>query len=252
MSRASSTVAISIATSLVTSSLMFLGLQFWLVPHLKREPKKPKKVVVEVPKVIGLRPDDAKIILKQKGLLLTVIKQSPHATIKAGLIHAQNPLPSSVLRKGETVRVETSSGIPKIAVPLVVGKPVILGRSELKQKGLNTAVTYRVDSAAKPGQILSQTPAPGREVMKATVVNLVVAKASGLVEIPSWKKMRIHSRKAFAETLKGLHLELGKVRYTDSSDRPNGWIYKSTPKSGEKVKPGTKVDFLVQRADDDD
>ena len=251
MSRASSTVAISIATSLITSSLMFLGLQFWLVPHLKKEPPKQEKPV-EVPKVIGLRPDHAKIILKNKGLLLTVSKRTPHKTIKEGLIHGQVPLPGSLMKRGETVKVETSAGIPKIAVPLVVGKSLTEGEALLKGKGLNVAVTHREDAASKPGQILSQNPPPGKQIIKDSIVNLVVAKGSGMVEVPDFSKQRLRNKKKFAEELKKLNLELGKVRYVDSSDSPNGYIYSTKPKKGEKVKPGTKIDFVVQYADDDE
>lgn len=251
MSRASSTVAISIATSLITSSLMFLGLQFWLVPHLKQgENKKPKPV--EVPKVLGLRPEDAKIILKNKGLLLTVYKKSPDKTVKAGLIHAQIPLPGSLLKKGQTVKVETSSGIPKIVVPLVVGKPLAVGQSILKTAGLNVAVTQREDAASKPGQILSQNPPPGKKIIKDSVVNLVVAKGPSMVEVPNFRGKRIRSKKKWAEELKKLNLELGKVHYTDSSDRPNGYIYSHKPKKGEKVKVGTKIDFVAQYTNDDE
>jgi eukaryotic-like serine/threonine-protein kinase len=250
MSRASSTIAISIATSLITSSLMFLGLQFWLVPQLKQG--KKKTTTVEVPKIVGLRTDDAKIILENKGLLLTVSKTSPHPTIKAGLIHSQIPLAGSLLKKDQTVSVETSSGIPMIPITLVVGKTLIEGRQLISSKGLLVVVKYREDSVSKPGQILSQDPPPGKGVLKGSVVNLVVAKASGLIEVPDFKKVRLRSKKKMAKELKLLKLELGKVRFTDQSDRSNGYIYSHKPKKGEKVPAGTKIDFVVQYAEDDD
>jgi len=250
MSRASSTVAISIATSLITSSLMFLGLQFWLVPHLKSTKGPKEEKPVEVPRVVGLRPDDAKIILKNKGLLFLVTRTSPHKTIKEGLIHSQKPLPGSLLHRGQTVNVETSSGIPKISVPLVVGKTLTDGQTVLAGMGLTVAVTHREDAASKPGQILSQNPPPGKQVIKDSVVNLIVAKGSSEVEIPDLTKLRFRSKKQMTEELKKLNLELGKVHYTDSSDSSNGTIYSHKPKKGEKVKPGTKVDFVVQYAED--
>ncbi|MBU1241276.1 PASTA domain-containing protein [Myxococcota bacterium] len=250
MSRASSTVAISIATSLITSSLMFLGLQFWLVPHLNKSNAPKVEKPVEVPKVVGLRPDDARIILKNNGLLITVYKTSPHKTVKEGLIHAQVPLPGSLLRPGSTVKVETSSGIPKIAVPLVVGKTLTDGQTILAGMGLTVAVTHREDAASKPGQILSQNPPPGKQVIKDSVVNLIVAKGNSMVEVPNLTKLRFKSKKQMTEELKKLNLELGKVHYTDSSDSSNGTIYSHKPKKGEKVAPGTKVDFVVQYSED--
>jgi eukaryotic-like serine/threonine-protein kinase len=249
MSKASSTIAISFATSLITSSIIFIGLQFFLVPKLKKEPKKKVDVTVEVPKVIGILPEDAKGRLKLKGLLLSVSNKSPHAKIAKGLIHTQQPFAGSVLKKGSTVTVIISSGIPKVKIPLVVGKIFTTENAALLKLGFKVSATYREDSTAKPGQILSQNPAPGKEVSPGSSISMVVAKASSMVELPKWKG-KVMNKKKLKKEVEALGLVLGKVRYRDSSDVRNNYIYKMNPKGGEKVKPGSKVDFTLHYTED--
>ncbi|MBN2725658.1 MAG: PASTA domain-containing protein [Deltaproteobacteria bacterium] len=248
MSRTSSTVAISITTSLITSAVMFLALQFWLVPLLEKG-KKTEEKTTEVPKIIGLSPDQAQTILKEKGLLLNLSKKSSHPTILAGLIHHQDPLPKSILKKGTAVSVEVSNGPPKISVPLVVGKNLTEAQSVIIKLGLAVNVTYREDSESKANQILSQDPPPGREVEKSTQMKLVVSKKKSEVEIPAYRG-KIYSKKKMTEELEKLGLKLGKVNSMDTSDRPNGYIYSTKPKKGEKVAPGTEVNFNIQYSDD--
>lgn len=249
MSRTSNTIAVSVTTSIITSSIIFLVLQFWLVPYLEKSKKPAAPATTEVPKVIGLSPDQAQTILKEKGLLLSLSKKSPHALILPGLIHSQDPLPQSILKKGATVSVEVSSGPPKIIVPMVVGKNLTEAQAVITRLGLTINVTYREDKDSKSEQILSQDPPPGKEVEKSTQIKLVVAKKKSEIEVPEFKG-KVLVKKKMEEELTKLGLKLGKVKSMDTADRPNGYIYSTKPKGGEKVAPGTAIDFTVQFSDD--
>ena len=252
MSRNASVIALSVATSLITSALTFVGLQLWLVPHLKtgkNEATQETPSAVEVPRLLGLRPDDAKIILKEKNLLLSLARTTPHPTVVAGLIHTQMPLAGSMIVSGQSVVVEVSSGPPPAAVPLVVGKNAAMGRQELEKLGLVVQIKPREDKNAPPDQILSQSIEPGQNVTSGATIELVVSQAVSQATLPDYKG-KSFNKKAITEELEKLGLTLGKVRYMDVSDRPNGYIYATVPEGGTVVAPGTAVDFRVQYIDD--
>ncbi len=253
MSRTSSVIALSITTSLITSSLTFLALQLWMVPKMgssrKTVEEPPKPAAVEVPKVTGLRPDDAKIILRERDLLLTLAKTNAHPTVAAGLIHTQMPLAGSLIVPGESVVVEVSSGPPPAAVPLVVGRNINAGRMELEKLGLTVSVKTREDKSSAADQILSQSIEPGLPAPAGGTIELVVAVAPVALAVPDYRG-KYFRRKEIAEELEKLGLTVGRVRYTDRSDRPNGFIYSTSPEAGTQVQSGTAVDFTVQAAED--
>jgi beta-lactam-binding protein with PASTA domain len=239
MSRNSSVIALSVTVSLITSALTFVALQIWLVPHLKTgktEVKPEAPAPVEVPRLLGLRPDDAKIILKEKNLLLSLAKTAPHPTVAVGLIHTQAPLAGSMIVSGQSIVVEVSAGPPPAAVPLVVGKNVAAGRSELEKLGLVVQVKPREDKNATPDQILSQNIEPGQAVTAGATIELVVAQAASASVVPDYKG-RNFNKKDITEELEKLGLKLGKVRYVDVSDQRNGYIYNTTPEDGGRL-PG--------------
>ena len=248
MSRNSSIIALSVTTSLITSALTFVALQILLVPHMRTNkpaaaPEAP--AAVEVPRLLGLRPDDAKIILKEKNLLLSLARTTPHATVAAGLIHSQMPLAGSMIVPGQSIVVEVSAGPPPAAVPLVVGKNVAAGRAELEKLGLVVQVKPREDKNAAPDQILSQNIEPGQAVTAGAVIELVVSSAATELVVPDYKGKNF-SKKTITEELEKLGLTLGRVNFVDVSDARNGFIYGTTPEGGKPVKPGTAIDFRVQ------
>lgn len=253
MSRTSSVIALSVTTSLITSALTFVALQILLVPHLK--PSRPEAKVseapgpVEVPRVLGLRPDDAKIILKEKNLLLSLSKTTPHPSVAAGLIHAQTPLAGSMIDVGQPIVVEVSSGPPPAAVPLVVGKNAAAARAELEKIGLVVQVKPREDRNATPDTILSQGIEPGQTATPGAAIELVVAQAPATPTVPDYKGKNFN-KKEVTEELEKLGLKLGRVRYVDVSDQRNGYIYGTTPEGGKQVDPGSAVDFRVQYIED--
>jgi len=253
MSRTSSVIALSVTTSLITSALTFVALQIWLVPHLKSSGPEPKvaeaPAPVEVPRLLGLRPDDAKIILKEKNLLLSLAKTTPHPTVAAGLIHTQVPLAGSLIVTGQSVVVEVSSGPPPAAVPLVVGKSVTVGRAELEKLGLVVQVKPREDRNATPDTILSQNIEPGQTATAGVAIELVVAQAAATPTVPDYKGKQFN-KKDLTEELEKLGLKLGKVSYVDVSDARNGYIYGTKPEGGKQVDPGTAIDFRVQYVDE--
>jgi beta-lactam-binding protein with PASTA domain len=242
MSKTSGTIAVSITTSLITSSIIFLVLQFFVVPNLgKKEEIKP----MEVPSVVGLKPENAKMVLKQKNFLMTVNSHVPHKVHTKGIIAQQEPLPGSMLKNGETVKVMISSGMPKVEVPALVGKMVEDVTPSLKSKKFEITTEQRIDENGKEGQILSQKPAPGKKVDSGTTIQLVVAQTPDTIKVPDFTK-KILNKKKWEKKLKELGLKLGKVRYADRADVSNGFIFSHKPKAGEEVDKGTAVEFVVQ------
>ncbi len=245
-SRVGTTIAVSFATSLVTSAAVFAVLQLVVAPKLNR-PKTPG--TTQVPNVIGLKPSDATTILQQKHLLLKVVERSPNPKVRAGLIHSQEPLAGSVVRSGEYVLVKVSTGIPREKVPQVVGMTFQAAKTALEAKGFKVSGRGVERQDVPAHQVLSQKPAAGQNVVKGSVVELTFANPPSLVEIPKFKG-QYFKRKKIEEELTKLGLKLGRVRRVDRADTGEGYIYSTKPDSGEKVAPGTEVNFVIQHYED--
>src|SRR5260370_38190155 len=85
--------------------------------------------IVEVPSVIGLRPDQARGLLESRGLLLLLDQEREDARVEPGKICQQTPLEGSRTQPGEAVD-------PSIvrAVETVAGAPLV-GRRRTKPHG---------------------------------------------------------------------------------------------------------------------
>jgi eukaryotic-like serine/threonine-protein kinase len=134
-----------------------------------------------------------------------------------------------------------------VDVPQMVGSTVDTARSALDQSGLLLVVAEdRDDTAAPPGQILSQRPLPGSKLRSGESVNVVVARAPTVVKVPGVVGLLL----AEART------RLEKARLTVSSvvEQPHptlgvGMVIAQTL-DGAEVRAGTGVELKVSKGAD--
>jgi serine/threonine-protein kinase len=134
-----------------------------------------------------------------------------------------------------------------VDVPQMVGSTVDTARVALDQSGLLLVVAEdRDDTAAPPGQILSQRPLPGSKLRSGESVSVVVARAPTVVKVPGVVGLLL----AEART------RLEKARLTVSSvvEQPHptlgvGMVIAQTL-DGAEVRAGTGVELKVSKGAD--
>ena len=76
---------------------------------------------------------------------------------------------------GSPVAVTVSSGL--VTVPTLVGLSEAQARSDLAQAGFDAQVVEQEDALASPGVVLAQSPQPGSQLSRGSIVTITVAVA---------------------------------------------------------------------------
>ncbi|MEM9562075.1 MAG: PASTA domain-containing protein [Actinomycetota bacterium] len=127
-----------------------------------------------VPDVVGQPEAAALQVLDGFGFVGSVVRQTS-ATVPAGRVINTWPAAGTVRTEGTRISVRVSAGAPaprRVTVPNVVGEPVSVATSTLRNAGLQ--VTVRESGTGDPGFVRSQSPRAGSRVDEGTRVTLTV------------------------------------------------------------------------------
>jgi eukaryotic-like serine/threonine-protein kinase len=128
---------------------------------------------VAVPRVVGLKEEEAVVRLAQVGLRpKEVYKPTPQPK---GVVVSQKPAEAKQVAKGGQVTIVIDAGAPKVAVPDVTGNSLSEAQAALDKLGLDSAVT-QVTSEEPSGTVVDEAPKAGAKLAKGSVVALSVAK----------------------------------------------------------------------------
>lgn len=148
----------------------------------------------DVPDVIGLTLNDAKIKINKNELNVTdPIQERSSNDYPAGVVLDQDPKSGSKLSKGSGVRLFVSKGPQPVSrqVPSLIGLTVDSARAELNKIKLkldpNAGRATSADYYA--GQIISQSPAKGTEVQEGSIVQVILSNGPG----PSRRVARVEA-----------------------------------------------------------
>jgi serine/threonine-protein kinase len=183
----------AVVASIVTTAALFFGLraldQRGLLPGGAKPVEAPPPVSaaaapgpapaagpVDVPSVIGMHTEQARELLRGRGLLLTFSIELEDPLYPAGTIAAQTPLPGSQLPKGAAVEAVISrGGPPPKPIPKLTGLRLRAAKELLEQQGFKLGkVRYGSDDDRSPGVVLDQKPAAATSELPGTVVDLTV------------------------------------------------------------------------------
>jgi len=141
------------------------------------------------------------------------------------------------------VDIEVSLGPAPVAVPDVVGLTRAAAEAALTGAGLTLgAVTESYSDTVPAGDVMSQTPAAGTEVLPGAAVALEVSLGPAPVAVPNVVGL---TRAAAEAALTGAGLTLGVVTESYSATVPAGDVMSQTPVAGTEVFPGAAVDIEV-------
>lgn len=203
----------------------------------------PGTVPVEVPSLLGLRPEQARELLKGRDLLLAFSVERNSAEHAAGTIAGQSPLAASQVPKGSVVQAVLSRGMKQVPVPKFAGQKAEDAIKQLAASGLAAGPQKTVASDAVPAGIVVETEPPAGTVLAAKgTVTLIVSSGAAAKPVPKVTGLRL---RAARELLEQQEFKVGKLRYGSDEDRSAGVVLDQKPAPPAMAASGTVVDLTV-------
>ena len=131
----------------------------------------------------------------------------------------------------------------KVVVPSLAGLTVKEATSSLKDLGLSLDVANEEFSEDIPdGKIISSDPAGGGRVSPNGTVAVTISKGKERYSMPNLQGLK---QDVAEQQLKENKLVLGEVKEEFSNEFPKGFIMRSEPIAGERVKRDSQVNIVI-------
>lgn len=127
----------------------------------------------KVPKVIGMKQDEAVKALEDAKLKVEVVEE-PSKKVQEGYVISQETDAETETFAGETVKIHVSTGVEKATVPDVIGNSEADAKKSLEALGFVVATTTAEDSSKATGVVLKQSIDSGKTVEKGTSITITV------------------------------------------------------------------------------
>ena len=131
-----------------------------------------------VPKVIGMKQDEAIKALEDANLKAEVIEETSKK-VEEGYVISQETDANAEAYAGDTVKihVSTGTGIKQVTVVSVIGQDEATAKKTLTDLGLKVNITY-ADSKSDNGKVAKQSLDSGKVVDEGTTITLTVNKVA--------------------------------------------------------------------------
>ena len=131
-----------------------------------------------VPKVIGMKQDEAIKALEAANLKAEVIEETSKK-VEEGYVISQETDANAEAYAGDTVKihVSTGTGIKQVTVVSVIGQDEATAKKTLTDLGLKVNITY-TDSTSDNGKVAKQSLDAGKVVDEGTTITLTVNKVA--------------------------------------------------------------------------
>ena len=194
---------------------------------------------VVVPNVVGKTLDDARALLRNRGLALVVGARTQFDNIPADTIASQSPDADAALGPNGTVTVVVSTGAPAIAVPNVVGADPAAAQSTLQDAGFEPSLQYVIQPTDASGKVTNQDPAAGKQAKKGARVTIMVTVPG---TVPDVTNMSVDDAK---KAIVASGYQVGNIVYTQAPGVQDGAIVRTEPEANAALRPGESVNITV-------
>jgi|LGVF01.1.fsa_nt_gb serine/threonine-protein kinase len=195
---------------------------------------------VEVPNIMNVSFDDAKVLLNENGLYIEEDSYRYSNVIEKGWIIEQSEEPGTILKEGFTIKVVISKGKNWVQVPNLLQKEISEARIVLENKELVIGdIEYMVNDLPK-GYIISQIPEAGTEIEIGGVIDLVVSQGTSQQEYIMPTITGLTYEEALSR-FEGKDISLNIAEYV-YSDYDADLIASQSIPQGTIIYPGTTVD----------
>jgi len=202
-----------------------------------------------VPDLQGLTLDEAKSMLKDRGLGLRVIREEYDLKRLAGTIIFQIPESESRVKKGRRIKVVLSKGGEKATVPELKGMTFRQSELALEGRGLKIGEPVYISTDTLPvGEVVTSFPSAGTTVPLGMEIRVLINQGETLeiVKVPKFKGENI---KEVSSKIEKLGLKLGRIRYKVKNRLLPGTVLSQIPKEGAMVRKGSIVELEVSTTD---
>jgi subtilisin family serine protease len=132
--------------------------------------------IAVVPDVVGLTQALAEATINATNLTVGTVSNANNDTVPAGDVISQNPAPGTDVLVSSAVDLVVSLGPALVTVPDVVGETQALAEATINATNLTVGTVSNANSDTAPaGDVISQNPAPGTDVLVGSAVDLVVS-----------------------------------------------------------------------------
>jgi beta-lactam-binding protein with PASTA domain len=205
--------------------------------------------VVIVPDLVGKDVVYALEILTDLGLNTKVSDYEYRADVPKNHVAYQEPRAGTEVKKDRDIRIVVSKGPRTVPVPELVGFDLRQATIIVEDNGLILGRLTEVHGDGEVrGAILSQVPAPGSVVQRGTAVDLLIDLGRRPIEYSMLKLEGLFPEDAILQ-LERYQLSIGRIRYVQRDDLPQGVIIEQDPAAGYPVISGDPVSFTVNRAE---
>ncbi len=137
-----------------------------------------------VPPLVGATVNDARSQLVDLGFAVRIADGRYDLKVAKGSVLRVLPASGAILKRGETVTLIPSLGLPPVDVPSVAGKPLDKARALLSKNDLTLSVGKRAyDDQVPAGSIINQDPASG-QLPQGSAVTVVLSQGPAPRPIP--------------------------------------------------------------------
>lgn len=199
-----------------------------------------------VPNLQNMTVDQAQAALKSAGLGLGATSFAYSDEIKKNHVISANPAIGELAKPKTLVSLVLSKGKAPVAIPSVVGTTESSATSLLNGLGFNNlTIVKEYSNSVATGNVISQTPDVGLEVLTKTQITLVVSKGIKPVTVPNILGMTKGNAISTLETAKLTYKIIGQTTCSNGYKKNSRKISQQSITAGNKVPPGTEVGFVI-------
>jgi serine/threonine-protein kinase len=199
---------------------------------------------IEVPKITGLKFNDAQKIISNKGLDIEIAKEVYNESLPAGSVVTQVPVAESVVKKGRYIFVTISKGKELVQVPYITGMRQRSANINLMQAGFELGrITYEFSENVAKDMIISQSHKPGARIPYGEKINIVISKGSEKqIKIPFLIGLLLSEA---TKLLDESDLILGNILFRPDGTYLPDVVIEQSPNPGEIATPQTVINITV-------
>ena len=201
----------------------------------------------EVPNLEGMSEEAAQKALEDAGFKYEWLEEGRYsAQVPAGMVLVQMPAAGRTAKLGRTVKLTRSLGLREVEIPDLRGKSQKQADISLARAGLVQGEIVKGAHQSIPrGVVIRTIPLAGDTVRVGDTVKVVISAGvtSGRVLLPDFAGILMDE---VYPRMDRLGFKVGRIKRQKSEDgaRP-GSVIETSPKFGDYLKPGAKVDFII-------
>lgn len=197
----------------------------------------------QVPSVLTMNENDALQTLSSAGFTGRINRVTSQIAPEGEVI-AQDPAPSSFLRRGETVTIDVSAGVEEIPIPDVLGTTLEEARATLEAEGFTVSPDLETafDDEVPMNSVVDTIPPPGTPLPPGGTITLIISDGPDQEFLPNWIGQNRDTVRADAAARGLVIVEFGRVvndpglfnRVIEQLPAPNSFVI-----------PGNQVQIIV-------